>query len=706
MVLTHLGLLGLLVTAQVADPATDTLPTDPAPVARRVASMVLLAAQEYDIGVENGRIVLAPEVEEARLFLSEARKATERLPEGEGARIAASIDTLLLLVQRTADPADVSSLARAATAGMAARLGISLEEIPATTPLAARGAEIYKSTCASCHGDRGAGDGPAAPGLDPPPANLSDHAALADASPQDFYRRITIGVAGTAMPGYETTLSADDRWAVAVYATLLRLPEPSGEVPDSLQDFTTTARLSDIAILASLGGNGNDALATLAAVRSAGTGGPDAAQAARVFAQVRGAIDSSVALAAAGQQEAAQSMALDAYIAFEQVERTLRLRNAGLAADLEAAFGELRARAGDGEASLIEVEAALMSGLEVAERSFAERPSTMGMFVQSMVLLLREGVEAILVVGALLTFLVKTGAGERRRDIHIGVILALAASGLTAVLIETVFHLSPRHQETLEGITMLVAVVVLFYVSYWLLSKMEVVKWTSFVKSRVHTAVTTGSTFALASAAFLAVYREGFETILFYKALVVSGGSSALPPIILGMVVGAVLLGIVYFAINRFGVRLPLRPFFAVTSIFLYFMAFVFAGKGVAELQAGRVVGTTFVSWAPRMPALGIYPTMETMLAQGVLVLLALFALAWVFLIEPRRLKVTSELAPGATEAPRPAGRQPAEPSSSRELIRSLERIETDIAEIKSEVERMRDTIADKVHTEALDDEA
>lgn len=665
--------------------------------------MVLLAAQEYDIGVEGGRIVLAPEVEEARLFLSEARKATDRLPPDEGRRIAASIDTMLVLVQRTADPADVSALARSSTSGMAARLGISLEEIPATSPLAARGAEIYRSTCASCHGDRGAGDGPAAPGLDPPPANLADREALADASPLDFYRRISIGVAGTAMPGYEAALSADDRWATAVYATLLRLPEPSGDIPDSLRDFSTTARLSDAAILASLGGEDGDALARLSAVRHAGTGGPDAAQAARVFAQVRKGIDSAIALAEAGQQDAAQSMSLDAYMAFEQVERTLRIRNAGLAAELESAFGELRARAGDGEASLAEVQASLMSGLERAERTFADRPSMAGMFVQSMLLLLREGVEAILVVGALLTFLVKTGAGERRRDIHLGVILALAASALTAVLIETVFKLSPRHQETLEGITMLVAVAVLFYVSYWLLSKMEVVKWTSFVKSRVHTAVTTGSTFALASAAFLAVYREGFETILFYKALIVSGGPSALPPILFGMLVGGVLLGVVYFAINRFGVRLPLRPFFAVTSVFLYLMAFIFAGKGVAELQAGTMVPTTFVSWGPRVPALGIYPTLETMLAQGVLVLLALFALAWVFLVEPRRLKITSELAPGAAEAPKPAGRMRGEraPDSKRDLIRSLERIEADIAEIKSEVERMRDALAEEASLHA-----
>jgi high-affinity iron transporter len=159
------------------------------------------------------------------------------------------------------------------------------------------------------------------------------------------------------------------------------------------------------------------------------------------------------------------------------------------------------------------------------------------------------------------------------------------------------------------------------------------------VKSKVNDALTSGSSLALASAAFLAVYREGFETVLFYKALFLTGASSGSSmPIVAGILVGASILVGVYFAISRFGVRLPLRPFFGVTSAFLYYMAFVFAGKGVAELQEGGVLPTTIVSWAPRVPALGIYPTLESLLAQGVLAILLLAALVWTFLIEPRRM--------------------------------------------------------------------
>jgi high-affinity iron transporter len=179
---------------------------------------------------------------------------------------------------------------------------------------------------------------------------------------------------------------------------------------------------------------------------------------------------------------------------------------------------------------------------------------------------------------------------------------------------------------------------VLFYVSYWLLSKMEVVKWTHFVKSKVHDAVTHGSALALGTAAFLAVYREGFETVLFYKALFISAGpTAASAPVVGGMLAGLVILVAVYLGVNRFGVRLPLKPFFAVTSAFLYYMALVFAGSGIAELQEGGVLPLTPVAGIPRVPALGLYPTVETLVAQGVLVALALVALVWTFVVEPRR---------------------------------------------------------------------
>jgi len=445
---------------------------------------------------------------------------------------------------------------------------------------------------------------------------------------------VTIGVAGTAMPSFEARYSVDDRWAVALYASLLRLPPARGDAPIRLADFPVTARLSDAAIAESLGTDASPD--RIAAVRTqAGVAG--ARDYRRVFATVRARIDSALALAEQGRTDLARSRALDAYLAFEAVERELRVKEPALVTSLEQAFADLRAAAVTGQ-DLAPVRTALSRSLERAERAVGTSLSPVSLFGQSVVILVREGLEAILVVGALMAFLGKLGAGHRRRDLQLGVLGALGASLVTAVLIETVFRLSPQHQEALEAMTMVVATVMLFWVSYWLLSKIEVARWNRFVKSRLSEALGHGSRFALGSVAFLAVYREGFETVLFYKALLVSGGEGPVGlPVALGIVVGLVVLTAVYLAINRFGVRLPLRPFFAVTSALLYLMAFNFAGTAIAELQEGGFLPLTPVDWLPRVPVLGLYPTMESTLVQGILLALAGLALVWTFVVTPRR---------------------------------------------------------------------
>jgi high-affinity iron transporter len=453
--------------------------------------------------------------------------------------------------------------------------------------------------------------------------------------------------------------------------------------------------MSDAEILAALGPAASDA--SLAAVRTHQPGSSSRVAVADVFSTIRRRVDSAFDLAVAGRTDDARSMALDAYIAFEQVERDLRVKNSGLTMRLEESFSALRTRAGTGASpqQLREVRARLARELESAERTVGDRLSAGGLFAQSFVILLREGLEAILVIGALMAFLVKSGNSHRRRDIHLGVGAALLLSLLTGIALETLFAISPARQEILEGVVMLAATLTLFYVSYWLLSKIEVAKWNRFVKGKVQNALGTGSVFALASVAFLAVYREGFETVLFFKALTVSGGGTGLAPILLGVAAGSVVLAAVYVAVNRFGVRLPLKPLFGVTSALLYYMAVVFAGQGIAELQEGGAMSLTPIAWAPRIPTLGIYPTVESLAAQAVLVVLALVAVLWIFVIAPRRLPVTSVLVPEAERRETPARRSDdaAAPPERKELIRSIERIEADLSEVRAELDRMRDRV-------------
>ncbi|HET7041962.1 MAG TPA: FTR1 family protein, partial [Gemmatimonadales bacterium] len=648
--LPHLILSALLLGSLIAAPlrAADDVPA----TVRRVAATAALATQEYRNGVRDGKIVAQAEVAEAKLFLGEARRAAALLPAPGGAEAVAGVDRLIALVGRTAAPGVVDAELRAFDAALERTWQLSLEEIPAIAPSFARGKSLYGEKCASCHGPVGAGDGPAAAALTPRPADLTARATLQGVTPLDYFRRISIGVAGTSMPAYEASLPTSDRWALALYSSTLRLPSPQGTVPAGLAPFTASAILSDSAIAAAVAPGrpiDDEAVAAqVAAVRTSGaleTGDHDFTP---VFDSVRAKLGAAVGQAVAGRTADASGTAMDAYMAFESVEPTLRAKDGALAGRLEAQFAALRTRAAGGatEGELRGLHGELLAQLELAERMVAERPSAMTQFLESLGLMLREGLEAILIVGAVLAFLTKTGATKRRRDVHVGVGAAILASLLTAVALETIFQLSGNQREALEGLTMVVAAGVLFYVSYWLLSKIEVARWNRFVKEQVQEALSGGSALALASVAFLAVYREGFETVLFYKALFLAGGASAVGPVTAGIVVGGVILGIVYLGIERFGVRLPLKPFFGITSAFLYYMAFVFAGKGIAELQGGGYVSVTPFSPEVRFPSLGIYSTWETLGAQSLLVLAFVVGIVWAFVIEPRRLKVTAVMVP------------------------------------------------------------
>jgi len=339
---------------------------------------------------------------------------------------------------------------------------------------------------------------------------------------------------------------------------------------------------------------------------------------------VRHQLDSAVAARS-------DRMVFAAYLTFEQVETDLRARNAGLTSRLEDEFARLQARAAAGAAAA-ELEAlhrALLADLERAERTVSDKGSGANLLAQSLLLLVREGFEAILIVGALMTFLGKAGAADRRHEVARGAWLAVAASAATAVVIELLFHVTPGQREALEGFTMLVAVAVLFYVSYWVLSKIEADRWNAFLKSKMQGALSSESGLALASVAFLAVYREGVETILFYKALLSSAGSGEVGAVVGGIALGAAVLVILYVAINRYGMRLPMKSFFGVTGALLYYMAFVFAGQGVKDLQEAGLVGLTVLEGWPRWPQLGIYPTVQSLALQGVLVVLLVFGLAW-----------------------------------------------------------------------------
>jgi high-affinity iron transporter len=236
-------------------------------------------------------------------------------------------------------------------------------------------------------------------------------------------------------------------------------------------------------------------------------------------------------------------------------------------------------------------------------------------FLQSLIIIGREGLEVVLILGAMLAILRKLDPGRSVGALWWGAGIGVAASLVTAALVQLVFR-SSRHVELLEGLTLLLASAVLVFVGHWLLAKADVVRWKRYLEKRLRGGVGAGSSLALGLVSFLAVYREGVETVLFYRALL-STEATAGAAVLAGLALGLVGLGVVGYAIYRFGVRIPLRPFFTGTSALLLLLAFIFAGKGVHELQEAGVAGESFLPIL-RFSALGLYPTLETLLAQAV----------------------------------------------------------------------------------------
>ena len=279
---------------------------------------------------------------------------------------------------------------------------------------------------------------------------------------------------------------------------------------------------------------------------------------------------------------------------------------------------------------------------EVVSRLEGNNGGAAGGFLTSFFIIVREGFEAILIIGAIIAYLVKSGNSSKVSTIYQSAVIAILASIATAIVVKYLFNISGASQELLEGITMLIAVAVLFSVSFWLLGKVQAQKWQQYIQSKVAASLTTGSTIALWSAAFLAVYREGAETVLFYLALISDTQGSQIGSIILGFAAGAVVLIIIFIAIKWGSLKIPLKPFFIGTGVLLYYMAFVFAGKGIRELQEGGIVGTTIIPNLSSIGFLGIYPTWESIALQTTLLLAAVAGLAFQFLKRPQP-SITSE---------------------------------------------------------------
>jgi high-affinity iron transporter len=372
----------------------------------------------------------------------------------------------------------------------------------------------------------------------------------------------------------------------------------------------------------------------------------------------RAMVDEAVRLYADDDAEAAYTAARNAYLDhFEYVEIPLRVRDEGLTLALEEDFAALRNQIEDGASPGVvsDTGAEVQAGLDDVERALDEPGIAAPVIatIYSFTILFREGIEAVLIVAAVLAYLEASRNRALRRPVLLGVATAVVATVATYFLISVVLEIAPAQRELLEALTALAAVAVLFYVSFWLLAKIDHRRWMEFVRARVWAAAATGSMLALFGVGFTAVYREGIETALFYQALF--GFSRGLEAwVLLGVAIAAVGLVGVAWVVFRAGRRIPVRTFLGVAVIILITMSVAFAGNTVRAFQQAAILPVTFLESLPRLPIYladltGWHPTLESIVAQVILAAVYVAGAMWLFVITPRRAARSSQPEPTGT---------------------------------------------------------
>lgn len=584
---------------------------------------------DYAEAVARGEIINPGEYEEMQDFAQGIAQIIDDLGPGEHkARLFDQSQQLIALIEGKADATAI----RAVTAHM--RLAVinnyKVTVIPRKVPQLEQGAQLYQQDCASCHGASGDGQGLLAVGMEPAPINFLDKARYAQRTLYGLYNTITQGVPDTAMASFHE-MSADDRWALAFYVGQLAVNESDYADASELIADPDLAPLLDVQ--------------TFTVTTPAEAGSDFGAQGAVMMAWLRAnpqllfstesplqfsrhRLDDVMQAYSKGDYDAAYRLAVEAYLeGFELIEQGLNAVDSDLRLEIEQAMTGLRTQIRNQvDDSVLETTIIHIKGLlDIASERLSGRSLTGGAaFASALFILVREGLEALLVVAALVAFLVKTEHRANVRYLHFGWIGALLAGFLTWWASVSIVEISGASREITEGVAALVAASVLFYVGFWLHDKTTAAQWKAFIEKSLHRALSTGTLWGLAGLSFIAVYREVFETILFFQALWVQTDNPGKSMALGGIAAGAALLAVLAWIVFRFSMRLPLRQFFSISGLLMFVLALIFAGKGVAALQEAGYIMVSPVD-TPRIDLLGIYPNLQGLLLQGVLILLALY---------------------------------------------------------------------------------
>lgn len=589
---------------------------------------------DYRGAVADGAIADQNEYAEMVEFASALAKGIEALPDSAGsAALTNDAHALIDAIARKAGSVEI----RAITGGIHAELlqSYPVPLLPTRTPDLTLGANLYATQCAGCHGSAGGGDGPAASALQPHPTDFRDPAGAEQRSLYGLFNTITIGVANTAMRPF-AELGDHERWSLAFFISRFHdLPadasaEEAWKSQRAKQSPTSLITSNDSDLRASSGSAG--ALVWLRAH-------PELLMAEsaqdNAIALTKARIESSLQSWRSGDRAGAYQQALSAYLdGFEVVEPTLAGVDEPLMRNTERALMAYRAalQSDADEQTVVATHNRALQMLEASGQALSAGSLGASVtFASSFIILAREGLEAILLLAAMLVFLRRMAEGEQRRRalnaVHFGWVVALLAGFATWSVSNWLLVISGATRELTEGVTALIAAAVLIWVALWMHGQVAVREWSGFVTGRLEGALHQRSRWLLFGLSFLAVYREVFETVLFYQALWLQVGAGGRSAMIAGVFVAVAFLLFALWAVLRAGARLPIRQFFTVCAYTVLLLAVIFTGKGVVALQESGVIAQTALR-LPTIGVLGVYPSVQSVGAQA-LVLLLTFTWLW-----------------------------------------------------------------------------